>query len=248
MPDELRSFQPRRNPEVTGRPITSDAAIANEVREAGHELLRHMSDYFVQQRTVLNEIILVPLIIFSRIVRTHDAINALIRDEFYTEAAVLLLTQFELRLDIAYTASEIEHATRWLSHEERKWQVMSIPAKIKALFPGVSDEYYKRLKEIVECLHGIKHGNPIYSELGFPVRHEGRQVIISTGEITDGFSKAFGNLMSLCSSYQLGWSSQVLNVCTAKYTKIDPTIRHRVRELERALHPVEESRRSFVCF
>jgi hypothetical protein len=85
-----------------------------------------------------------------------------------------------------------------------------------------------------------------YSELGFPVRHEGGQLMISTGEITDGFSKAFGDLVSLYSSYQVGWSSQVLNVFTAKYAKIDRTIEHRVRELARALHPVEEEFRLFL--
>src|ERR1700746_1764700 len=128
--------------------MTRDPAVAKEIRDAGHELLRHMLDYFAQERTLLNEIIFAPLIIFSRIVRTHDAIEALVSDEFYTEAAVLLLTQFELRLDVAYTASGIEHATKWLSHEDKKWPVMSIPKKIQTLFPGESDEDDKRLNEI----------------------------------------------------------------------------------------------------
>ena len=103
-----------------------------------------------------------------------------------------------------------------------------------------------KLKEIAEYLHGIKHGNPIYSELGFPVRWHGRELMISTGEITDGFSKEFGDLVSAYSSYQLGWSSQVLNVCTAKYSRIDIAIRNRVRDLALALHPVEEEFRSFL--
>jgi hypothetical protein len=108
------------------------------------------------------------LIIFSRIVRTHDAIKSLVSDEFYAEAAILVLTQFELGLDIAYTASEIEHATKWLSHEDRKWQVLSTKKKMMALFSEEKERL--KLNEIADCLHGIKHSNPIYSELSFPVR------------------------------------------------------------------------------
>jgi short subunit fatty acids transporter len=114
--------------------MTHDPALAKEVRDAGHELVRQMLDYFVRERTSLNEIVFAALIIFSRIVRTHDAIKSLVSDEFYVEAAILVLTQFELGLDIAYTASEIEHATKWLSHEDRKWQVLSTKKKIMALF------------------------------------------------------------------------------------------------------------------
>lgn len=224
--------------------MTHDPAIVKEVREAGHELIRQMCDYFIREQISLSEIVLAPMIIFSRIVRTYDAIKALISDEFYTEAAVLVLTQFELRLDIAYTASEIEHATKWLSHEDRKWQVMSIKKKIATLFDDEAER--SKLNEIAEHLHGIKRGNPIYSELGFPVRQDGRRVMITTGEITDGFSKDFGSFVSVYSSYQLGWSSQVLNVCTAKYTKIDLSIRQQVGDLVRTLHPIEEEFRVFL--
>jgi hypothetical protein len=221
-----------------------DLAVVKEVREAGHELVRQMCEFFARERTVLSEIVLAPMIIFSRIVRTHDAIQLLVNEEFYTEAAVLILTQFELRLDIAYTASEIKRATKWLSHEDKKWQVISISNKIKTLFTDEGER--TKLNEIAGHLHGIKHGNPIYSELGFPVRRDGRKLTTSTGEITDGFSKEFGKIVSAYAVYQLGWSSHVLNVCTAKYARIDLNVRQHVGEFARALHSVEEEFRLFL--
>ena len=120
--------------------MTRDLAVAKEVRDAGHELIRQMGDHFIRERTECSEIIFVPVMIFTRIVHTYDAIESLVSNEFYAEAAVLVLTQFELRLDLAYTASSIEHATKWISHEDTKWPVLSIEKKLKYYFPGLLAE------------------------------------------------------------------------------------------------------------
>ncbi len=218
--------------------------VTKKVQDAAFELISQMVEYFQRIDAPLSEIIFVPLIIFFRIARTRDAIEALVRAGFHTEAAVLVLTQFELRLDIAYTARDIEQATEWLSHENTKWSVKSIKDKIKFLLPDEAER--SKLNEIATCLHGIKHGNPIYSELGFPVRQDGHQMVVSTGEITDGFSEKFGGLVSDYSSYQLAWSSQVLNIHIAQYAKVDRILRERVCDLARTLHPVEEELRTFL--
>src|SRR5260370_40272190 len=149
--------------------MTQEPYVVKQARDIGHELFTEITAYFCKNQTVVSEAIFVPMAIFSRIMRTHDAITSLIADDFCPEAAVLVLTQLELRLDVAYTASVPDHATKWLSHEDKKWQVMTIAKKIKTLFRDGGDEA-ERLKEITQYLHGIKHEYPVYSELGFPVR------------------------------------------------------------------------------
>jgi hypothetical protein len=213
-------------------------------RELGHKLFTKTIAYFCARQQIVSEAILVPMAIFSRIVCTHDAIETLIAEGFYTEAAVLVLTQLELRLDIAYTASLPERATEWLSHEDRKWQVMTIGRKIKTLFTNGSES--ARLEEIAQYLHGIKHGNPVYSELGFPMRFNGHELMVSTGPITDEFTGQFAKLVGAYSVYQLAWASHVLNLYIAKYAKIDRVLRYKVRDLVPTLHPAEEELQRFL--
>ena len=90
--------------------------------------------YFHDEKEPVNEIIFVPTTIMSRIFRTHDAIGVLLKNNHPSEAALLTLPQFELRLDIAHTASDIKHSTAWLDHEDKKWSLLAVKSKIDTLF------------------------------------------------------------------------------------------------------------------
>ena len=222
----------------------ADSALAKEVREAAHETVTAIMEYFVREQTKINEIIIVPYTIMARIVRTNDAIQLLLKEGHPSEAAVLVLTEFELRLDLAYVAHDVKHAAAWLDHENTKWSLITVGDKINTLF---SDEAERaKLGKIFRFLSGIKHGNPVFSELGFPARIEGRTVQVSTGEISDDFSKDFTAMISAYSTYQLAWSSQVIAVYTGKYAKIDIALRRKVRDLARKLHPVEQMLSDFL--
>jgi hypothetical protein len=76
-----------------------DEATEKEAYNAALNLIVQIGAYFSCGKTI-NAIIFVPLAIMSRIIRTYDAIGLLLKNEHYQEAAVLALTQFELRLDL----------------------------------------------------------------------------------------------------------------------------------------------------
>ncbi len=222
----------------------SDEALEKAVRNAAHEITSEIMTYFFKEGATINEIITVPITLLGRIIRTHDAIQLLLKEDHPSEAAVLALTQFELRLDLAYTAVDVTHAAAWLEHENLEWSLMSVKKKIRTLFGDEAER--EKLNEIFKYLSGIKHGNPVYSELGFPGRVSGGQIHISTGPIGDDFEKQFTEAVYKYSLYQLAWSTQVLNVCTAKYAKVDKALRQNVRDLCATLLLFEQEFRQFL--
>ena len=243
-PELSKRFETSANSAMNNRKRTVDAALARDIRGSAHELMGKINDYFYRDKKHVNEIIFVPMMIMSRIIRTHDAIDLLLKNGHPSEATVLALTQFELRLDLAYTASDVKHAAGWLDHEDRKWSLMSVKDKIETLFS--EDAERAKLYYIFQFLSGIKHANPVYSELGFPARVKSGTMFVSTGEIDDGFSEEFSNMIFAYSAYQLAWSAQVLNVCTAQYAVVDKALRVKVRDLCAKLHPSEEELSDFV--
>lgn len=221
-----------------------DEAFEITVRDAALEITSGIMNYFFKEGATINEIIIVPITLLGRIIRTHDAIQLLLKEEHPSEAAVLALTQFELRLDLAYTADDVKRAAAWLEHEKLERSLLSVKKKIETLFKDEAER--ENLSEIFKYLSGIKHGNPVYSELGFPGRVSGGKIRISTGPIGDDFEKQFSEAVYKYALYQLAWSSQVMNVCTAKYAKVDKAVRQNVRDLYATLHPFEHEFRQFL--
>lgn len=222
----------------------SDEALEKAVRDAAHEIASEIVNYFFKQGATINEIIIVPITLLGRIIRTHDAIQLLLKEEHPSEAAVLALTQFELRLDLAYTAYDVKHAAAWLEHEKLESSLLSVKRKIETLFKDEAAR--ENLSKIFTYLSGIKHGNPVYSELGFPGRVSGGEIRISTGPIGDAFEKQFSEAVYKYALYQLVWSAQVLNVHTAKYAKVDKAVRQSVQDLCATVHPFEQEFRQFL--
>ena len=215
----------------------ADEALALEVRNTAHELMTGIVSYFHDEKEPVNEIIFVPTTIMSRIFRTHDAIGVLLKNNHPSEAAVLTLTQFELRLDIAHTASDIKHSTAWLDHEDKKWSLLAVKNKIATLFSEGAER--ADLYSIFQNLSGIKHGNPVYSELAFPAHVSDTGIVISTGESADAFTEEYANMILGYSTYQVAWSSHVLNDYVARYALVDPVVRRKIRDLASELHLVQ---------
>jgi hypothetical protein len=219
-----------------------NSSLPIEVRDRAAALFSHLGNYFKDK--IINEHILAPMILMARIIRTHDAIGSLCDEMFYTEAATLLLTQFDLRLDLWFVCYKPENATLWMGHDDKKWPVSSTKGKIDTLVkPG---EEHDRLAEIYTYLSGIKHANPVYGMLGFPVEVDGGNLVLSTGNVGSGFTVEFGDIVRAYSLYQLASSAQVMNVYPIRYTVIKKEPREEVRRLARKLYPVEEKFREFM--
>lgn len=222
---------------MTDTSHTPDRALATHIRTAAHELMIQIMGYFREQRQTINEIIVVPLTILARIIRSHDAIELLVKNNHPSEAAVLLLTQFELRFALAVTASDINEATQWIEHEDMTKLSQNMRARIDQLYQSDADRV--RVYSIFRLLSGVKHGNPAYSELGFPARAAGGSIVVSTGDIEDDFAEQFGKMILAYSVYQLAWSTQVIHKFTGQYAKIERSVREKVQDSYKRTLPFE---------
>jgi hypothetical protein len=216
---------------------------AGAIYDATLQLILGVNDYFFKQKLTVNEIIFVPISILSRILRTHDAIALLLKNAYYSEAAVLVLAQFELRFDLLYVSSDIKHATAWVEHENPK----TLNARMKAKLEKFSNaDQAARLYETFGYLSGIKHGNPLYSELAFPGRNRAGRFIISTGPIEDRFAKVFSDVLFAYSIYQVAWSAEVFSKLISKYAVMDHERRVRVHDNYMRLRHLETYFRRFL--
>ncbi|ACK51111.1 hypothetical protein Msil_2173 [Methylocella silvestris BL2] len=192
-------------------------------------LCGEITGYFHRKQTEINEIIFVPLIIFARIVRLRDAALMLTQGGFPTEAGIIVLSQFEAKLDLAQSATDVTWAARWLEHQDTRH---SLTAKITdAINKVFEDEADRSLEQsIFRHLSAMKHGNPVSSELGFQVRKDKGTITISTGEMDDATTATANTMISRYASYQLVWAARVLEATTARYAICTPATLQAIQE------------------
>ncbi len=213
-----------------------DEGTSNEVHSASLKLMLGIGSYFAAGDKAINEIIFVPMTIMARIVRLHEAVVTLLREDYVSEAAILSLTVFELRIDLLDSSSDINRATAWIEHDNPTRKREGIKPSLERLF---SNARANRMYEIFRTLSGIKHGNPLFSDLGFPVTKSRNRMSVTTGAIENRSTKAFSRAVFAYSTYQLIWSAQVLNKLVAKYTVINRPTRQNVHDLYMSLRKVE---------
>jgi hypothetical protein len=228
---------------MVARTITVNEKTEKAIHEATLRLLAGIGAYFLDERKPINEIIFAPLALALRIVRTYEAVGLLLEDDYPQEAAVLALTMFELRFDLLYVASDIKRATQWVEHDNPKALSVSMKDKLLALFARLEAE---RLYDTFRVLSGIKHGNPLYSELAFPGRAKGRAFSFSSGPMDHRFGKALSAQIRAYAAYQLIWAAQVVNKLVAQYAVLPRDDRQKVQDLFTALRPVEAQFRRFL--
>jgi hypothetical protein len=83
------------------------------------------------------------------------------------DAAVLVLTLMELRLDLQYAAQDCSRASVWLANADEGCKPWGVRAQIRALFK----EPREREAELANYRHlsMVKHGNPLGGIASFPV-------------------------------------------------------------------------------
>lgn len=211
-------------------------ALAKEVHEATLRLMLGVSAYFSSGGRTTNEIVFVPMAIVARMVRVHEATLALLKEGYLQEAAVLALTAFELRIDLLDTASEIKRATAWVEHSNPAQKPGNVKPTLDRLVGKVQAD---RMYEVFRVLSGIKHGNPLYSDLAFPISKRGNLLMVTTGPIDNVSTRAFSRAIFSYSTYQLAWAAQVVNILVAKYAIVDKPARQKVHDHYVALRRVE---------
>jgi hypothetical protein len=220
------------------------SAIFGEVRQKAHDLVASTLLYFYENNKYINEIIFVPAAIFSRIIETHDSVGLLLDAGQVVDACIITLAQFGLRIQLAWTAHDIENASKWGAHADTIYTPRKIRNTIEKLYPESDERAY--LKSIYTHLLGIKHGNPFMSDLVFPVRTGKGSFSLSTGTIEDEFSSHFSKLLREFSVYQVAWCSQVMNLYVAKYANVEYGLRERLRQIGLQFAPAEERLTSFM--
>jgi len=185
------------------------------------ELISEITGYFHREQTTLSEFYFVPTIIMSRIFRLRDAALILTKAHHPAEAAIILLSQLEAKLDLAQAARDVKWATRWVEHKNTRH---SITPKVNEAIAYVFDEKVDRMVEqsIYRYLSALKHGNPATSELGYQVRRTDRTISISTGEIEDEVTQFASTMMGRYATYQLAWAAQAINVTIRPYAQCKP--------------------------
>lgn len=192
-----------------------DAAFAKKVHSDATALCGEIVGFFHQEQIQINEIIFVPMIIFARIIRLRDAALTLTEAKFPTEAGILLLSQFEAKLDLAQAAQDVKWAARWLEHQNTRFSVTNVSQAVGSIF---GDEQEREIEQSVfRYLSALKHGNPASSELGFQVRRSGAVLSLSTGEVEDAMTEVACAMMAGYATSQLAWAAQALQATMGQY-------------------------------
>lgn len=219
-----------------GKRTVVNEDISNEAHGAALKLISGIGSYFAEGDRTINEIIFVPMAIMARIVRVHEATVALLKEGYVSEAAILTLTAFELRVDLLDVASDIKRATAWVEHYDHKQKSAKMKPTLDRLFGKAQAD---RMYEIFRTLSGIKHGNPLYSDLAFPITKRQSVMMVTTGPIENVSAHAFSRAVFAYSTYQLVWAAQVLNKLVAQYAVVEKPVRQQVQELYMSLRKVE---------
>ena len=194
----------------------ADRNQARKIRNDATALHADVVGYFQSAKLQINELIIVPLIIFSRILRLHEAALTLIDARFPNEAGIIVLSQFEACLDIVQAADDIKWAARWLEHKNtRDSATPNVTKTIEKLF---KDDHDREIEiSIFRNLSAMKHGNPASSELGFQVRERQGTITVSTGDLDDATTQEASDMVGAYATFQLARSAQILSVLTAHY-------------------------------
>jgi hypothetical protein len=162
-----------------------------------------LSKCVIEPEVTISKSTLALALIHHRIGRTHRAAILLVENQFPSEAAILVTTEFELLLDLLFIARDVDRrATQWFEHSNTRDTPWTVPAKIKDVFPTK----LSAAKGVYETLCAIKHGNPTAGELGLYVPKDS-QVIESDEQEDDLARKALPYFVVALSAYQLLWAT-----------------------------------------
>jgi len=108
----------------------------------------------------------VSLLILFRMKECMASIEILISKGLVRDAATLILTLIELKLDMQYIVLDYENAEKWINHNKKYKKPWKVSTLFKELFPNENER--KSEKECYQTFSMIKHGNPFGGTISFP--------------------------------------------------------------------------------
>jgi hypothetical protein len=124
----------------------------------------------------------VALLLFARVDTGMQAVGLLLQHGLTTEAGVITLSMFEMKLDMLYVGTDAARGDFWLTHANPLRQPWKVTHKIDALYTGEAREWEQAT---FAFLSAIKHGNPVSGPAGFPERGSRELWEIKTGGFED---------------------------------------------------------------
>ena len=109
----------------------------------------------------------VSLLILFRMKECMASIEILISKGLVRDAATLILTLIELKLDMQYIVLNYENAEKWINHNNKYKKPWKVSTLFKELFPNENER--KSEKECYQKFSMIKHGNPFGGTKSFPI-------------------------------------------------------------------------------
>jgi len=107
------------------------------------------------------------LLILFRMKECMASIEILISKGLERDAATLILTLIELRLDMQYIVLNYRNAETWINHNKENQKPWKVSMLFEKLFPNKNER--KSEKEMYRNFSMIKHGNPFGGTISFPI-------------------------------------------------------------------------------
>lgn len=160
-----------RRIEVAELPSLDDATVKEmglRVQSARSGVLAVASSLLRQHDGIKNPTaVIVSVGVLQRMAECALAIELLASKGFLRDAATLILTLMELRLDLQYMARVPGREAEWLSHEAQSRKPWTVGREIKDVYPDAGE----RDTELANyrMLSMVKHANPAGSNASFPL-------------------------------------------------------------------------------
>jgi hypothetical protein len=176
MVDETQKYIGIDLPFVTDPALQVMGARVSALRASVSRGLRALLDAW-RGRAVRAEFTM-PIGVLLRMMECALSVEVLASKGRQRDAAVLILTLMELRLDLQYVAQDSSRASVWLEHAEKGRKPWRVGAQIKAIY----QKSRERKAELANYQHFsmVKHGNPVGGIASFPAEMSTEGMLLRT--------------------------------------------------------------------
>lgn len=120
----------------------------------------------------------VALAVVNRVAEGSLSIEILCMKNRVRDAAILLLSLYELQLDLQYIAQDPSRAETWIDHCEQDKKPWRIASQLREIYTIPSE--LKAERRLYRTYSMAKHGNPIGTHLAFPLSATRHTLILDT--------------------------------------------------------------------